>query len=40
MIYKHAAHRLVQHMLLVAEVALTDYSTLAIFFTCASFALL
>ena len=32
MIYKHAAHRLDQHMLQVAEVALTDDSTLAIFF--------
>ena len=32
MIYKHAAHRLVQHMLQVMEVALTDDSTLAIFF--------
>ena len=32
MIYKHAAHRLVQHMLQVVEVALTDDSTLAIFF--------
>jgi len=31
-IYKHAAHRLVQHMLQVVEVALTDDSTLAIFF--------
>ena len=32
MIYKHAAHRLVQHMLQIVEVALTDDSTLAIFF--------
>jgi len=32
MIYKQAAHRLDQHMLKVAEVALTDDSTLAIFF--------
>ena len=32
MIYKHAAHRRVQHMLQVVEVALTDDSTLAIFF--------
>ena len=32
MIYKHAAHRLVQHMPQVVEVALTDDSTLAIFF--------
>jgi len=32
LIYKHAAHRLDQHMLQVAEVALTDDSTLAIFF--------
>jgi len=32
MIYKLAAHRLVQHMLQVVEVALTDDSTLAIFF--------
>ena len=32
MIYKYAAHRLVQHMLQVVEVALTDDSTLAIFF--------
>jgi len=31
-IYKHAAHRLVQHMLQVVEVVLTDDSTLAIFF--------
>ena len=31
-IYKHAAHRLDQHMLQVVEVALTDDSTLAIFF--------
>ena len=31
MIYKHAAHRLVQHMLQVVEVALTDDSTLASF---------
>jgi len=29
MIYKHATHRLVQHMLKVVEVALTDDSTLA-----------
>jgi len=32
MMYKHAAHRLVQHMLQVVEVALTDDSILAIFF--------
>ena len=32
MICKHAVHRLVQHMLQVVEVALTDDSTLAIFF--------
>ena len=32
MIYKHAAHRLFQHMLQVVEMALTDNSTLAIFF--------
>ena len=32
MIYKLVAHRLVQHMLQVMEVALTDDSTLAIFF--------
>ena len=32
MIYKHAAHRLVQHMLQVVEVTLTDDGTLAIFF--------
>ena len=32
MIYKLAAHRLVQHMLQVMEVLLTDDSTLAIFF--------
>ena len=32
MIYKHASHRLVQHMLQVVEVALKDDSTLAIFF--------
>jgi len=31
-VYKHAAHRLVQHTLQVVEVALTDDSTLAIFF--------
>jgi len=31
-IYKHAAHRLVQHRLQVMEVAWTDDSTLAIFF--------
>ena len=31
-IYKHAAHRLDQHMLQVVEVALTDDSTLAILF--------
>jgi len=31
-IYKHAAHRLVQHRLQVMEMAWTDYSTLAIFF--------
>ena len=29
---KHAAHRLVKHMLQVVEVALTDDSTLTIFF--------
>ena len=40
MIYKHAAHRLDQHMLQVAEVALTDDSTLAIFFTCTTGSLL
>ena len=44
MIYKHASHRLVQHMLQVVEVALTDDSTKAIFFNLhalpvASFAL-
>ena len=32
MIYKHAVHRLVQYMLEVVEMALTDDSTLAIFF--------
>jgi len=32
MIYKHAAHGGVQDMLQVVEVALTDGSTLAIFF--------
>ena len=32
MIYKHAANRPVQHMLQIMEVALTDDSTLAIFF--------
>ena len=32
MIYKHAAHRLVQHMLQIVEVALTDDGTLAILF--------
>ena len=32
MIYKHAAHRLVQHRLQVVEMAWTDDSTLAIFF--------
>ena len=32
MIYKHAAHRLVQHMLQVVEVALTDDSTVTTFF--------
>ena len=32
MIYKHAAHRRVQHMLQVVEVALKDDSTLAIFY--------
>ena len=31
-IYKHAAHRLVQYRLQVAEMAWTDDSTLAIFF--------
>jgi len=31
-LYMHAAHRLVQHRLQVVEVALTDDSTLAIFF--------
>ena len=31
-IYKHAAHRLVQHKLQVVEMAWTDDSTLAIFF--------
>ena len=31
-IYKHAAHRLVQHWLQVVEMAWTDDSTLAIFF--------
>jgi len=31
-IYKHAAHRLVQHRLQVVEMAWTDDSTLAIFF--------
>jgi len=30
--YKHAAHRLVQHMLQVVEMAWTDDSTVAIFF--------
>jgi len=30
--YKHAAHRLVQHWLQVVEMALKDDSTLAIFF--------
>jgi len=30
-IYKHAAHRLVQHRLQVVEMAWTDDSTLAIF---------
>jgi len=30
-IYKHAAHRLVQHRMLVVEMASTDDSTLAIF---------
>ena len=30
--YKHAAHRLVQHRLQVVEMAWTDDSTLAIFF--------
>jgi len=34
-VYKHAAHRLVQHTLQVVEMAWTDDSTLAIFFyTC------
>ena len=32
MIYKYAAHRLVQHTLQVVEVALTDENTLVIFF--------
>jgi len=40
MIYKHAAYRLVQHMLQVVEVALTDDSTLAIFFTCTTVSLI
>ena len=40
MIYKHAAHRLVQHMLQVLEAALTDDSTLAIFFSCATGSLI
>ena len=31
-IYKHAAHRLVQHRLQILEMAWTDDSTLAIFF--------
>ena len=31
-IYKHAAHRLVQHRLQVVEMTWTDDSTLAIFF--------
>jgi len=31
-IYKHAAHRLVQHRLQVVEMAWTDDNTLAIFF--------
>jgi len=31
LVYKHAAHRLVQHMLQVVEVALTDDSTRPIF---------
>ena len=31
-LYKHAAHRLVQHRLQVVEMAWTDDSTLAIFF--------
>jgi len=31
-IYKHAAHRLVQHRLQVVEMAWTDDSTLATFF--------
>ena len=35
-IYKHAAHRLVQHRLQVVEMAWTDDSTLAIFFSCAT----
>ena len=38
-IYKHAAHRLVQHRLQVVEMAWTDDSTLAIFFTCATSSL-
>jgi len=42
MIYKHAAHRLVQHMLQVVEVALTDDSSYLLFHALplASFALL
>jgi len=35
-LHKHVAHRLDQHMLQVVEVAWTDDSTLAIFFTCAT----
>jgi len=35
-IYKHAAHRLVQHRLQVVEMAWTDDSTLATFFTSAT----
>ena len=35
-VYKHAAHRLVQHRLQVVEMAWTDDNTLAIFFTCAT----
>jgi len=35
-IYKHYAHRLVQHKLQVVEMASTDDNTLAIFFTCAT----
>jgi len=38
-IYKHAAHMLVQHRLQVVEMAWTDDSTLAIFFTFATSSL-